>query len=242
MSAMTLAEMRAQVRAVVDIDASDIADTVLDTMFAQGYDTIVFSEKRWPFYEVNTTFTTTSGTDDYSLTTIAAAPDAVSQGIRGIISLKTDDHIIRFIGRDDGDWNYPINVSNSGEPWEWSYWGDKVRFYPTPDSNTETIYVRAMRNAAAFGPGSADGAEPDLPDPFHPILCTYGIFKAYLQQEDPTMANQYFMQFQAELDNVARRYADTPAPQPLLGNSRTPTRYLAGMGRLRYANADGVIW
>jgi len=239
---MTLAEMRTQIRAVVDIDTADIGDTVLDTMLGQGYDTMVYSEKRWPFYEAFTTFTTADDTKDYSLTTIAASPDTISQGIREILSLKTDDHIIEYVGRDFGDRDHPLNVSASGQPWEWSYWNDAVRLYPTPDSDTLTVYVRAIRNADAFGPGSSDATEPDLPDAFHAILCTYGIFKAYLQQEDPVMAQQYFMQFRAELDNVARRYADTPSPQPMIANSRTPTRFMAGMGRLRYANTGGVIW
>ena len=241
MSSMTIAEMRTHVRNVVDIDSSDIADTTLHYMLGQGYDTVVYSEKRFPFFESYTTFTTAGGTKDYSLTTIAAAPDAISQGIRDIISLKTDDHVISYVGRDYGDFNYPFNAEGSGQPWEWSYWDDKVRLYPTPDSAT-TVYVRAIRNAAAFGAGSTDSTEPDLPDAFHPILATYGIFKAYLQQEDPVMAQQYFMQFQAELDNVVRRYADSPAPQPMVANSRTPSRYLAGFGTLRYANDGGIVW
>ena len=56
--ALTLAQMRTQVRSVVDIDSTDIDDTTLDTMIGQGFDLIVYSEKRWPFYEVRTTFNT----------------------------------------------------------------------------------------------------------------------------------------------------------------------------------------
>ena len=63
-----------------------------------------------------------------------------------------------------------------------------------------------------------------------------------MQQEDPVMAQQYQTQFAIELDNVARRYVDTPAPQPMVANSRKPTRYMAGFGALRYANTGGVIW
>ena len=213
---MTIAEMRTQIRSVVDIDSSDISDTVLSNMLSQGFDTIVYSEKRWPFYEAYTTCTTTSGTNDYSLTTIAAAPDAISQGIREIISLKTDNHIIEYVGRDYADGNWPINVSTSGRPWQWSYWQDAVRLYPTPDTSSLTIYVRAIRNPTPFGVGTSDGTAPDLPDAVHPVLATYGVFKAYLQQEDPVMAQQYFMQFRSELDNVARRFADTPPP-PFFG-------------------------
>jgi hypothetical protein len=158
-----------------------------------------------------------------------------------VAALRNDDHIIGFLGSDNADSNYPLNVTTSGSPWNWSYWNDTVRLYPTPDA-VQTIYVRGLRDAAAFGTGVSDSTEPDLPDPFHAILVTYAIGKAYLQQEDPVMANQYQSQFIADLDNVARRYADVPAPQPMIANSRSSSRYLAGYGALRYANTGGIIW
>ncbi len=240
---MTIKQIRDTVRDIIDIDSTDISDTVLNRIIGQGYDTIVYSEKRFPFYEIATTFSTVAGQSEYSLSTIGASIsiDSEAVGIREINALKNDDHIFRFIGRDDADYNYPLNVSTSSDPWEWSLWNDTVRLYPTPDS-VQTIYVRGFRNAKAFGDGVSDTVEPDLPDPFHPVLTTYVIAKAYLQQEDPTMSAQYMQNFRVELDNVARRYADMPAPQPILVNSRKGTRYLAGFGALRYANSDGVIW
>ena len=132
-------------------------------------------------------------------------------------------------------------MTTSGQPWEWSFWNDTVTLYPTPDG-AATIYARVMRNPTDFGVGSASGSSPDLPAPFHPILVTYAIAKAYLQQEDPVMAQQYLIQFQTDLDNIGRRYADVPAPQPMVANSRIATRYAVGTGGLRYSSSGGVIW
>ena len=81
---MTLQQIRDQVRTVVDIDTSDISDQTLDIMVGQGFDTIVWSEKSWPFYNTTTTFKTDAGVQKYALTTIAAAPDVISQGLREI--------------------------------------------------------------------------------------------------------------------------------------------------------------
>ena len=36
MTAMTIAQMRTQVRSIVDIDATDISDTVMDNILGQG--------------------------------------------------------------------------------------------------------------------------------------------------------------------------------------------------------------
>jgi hypothetical protein len=51
MASMTIAAMRTQARAIVDIDTTDISNTVLNNMLGQGFDSIVYSEKRWPFFE-----------------------------------------------------------------------------------------------------------------------------------------------------------------------------------------------
>tara|TARA_R100001463_G_scaffold47740_1_gene96822 strand:- start:1794 stop:2519 length:726 start_codon:yes stop_codon:yes gene_type:complete len=241
MPAMTLDDIRNQTRDVIDIDSSDISDTVLNRIIGQGYDTIAYSEKRWGFYETETTFQTVAGTSDYTIATVGAN---ITQGIREVIAIRDDDHVMAYVGRDEGDRDNPLDVSTSGDPWEWSFWNDTVRFYPTPDT-VKTIYVRCVRFPTDFpsNAASAAGSEtPDLPNPFHPVLTTYVIAKAYLQQEDPVMANQYMNQYAMELDNVARRYADTPAPQPMIANSRTSTRYMIGTGQLRYASTGGVRW
>ena len=70
------------------------------------------------------------------------------------------------------------------------------------------------------------------------VLATYGIARAYEQQEDPTMASQYFSIFNQELENLRARYEDTPAPQPVRLNSRTASRWMSQSylpNRLRYS-------
>lgn len=232
---MQISEMRSYIRSVVDIDSSDISDDVMNRFLGEAYDVIVYSEKRWPFFEVSTTFSTTGGTEDYALATVGAS---VTNGLREIASLRTDDHVIQYLGRDTGDIVYPLDSTTSGDPWYWSYWADNVRLYPTPGSG-ETVYVRGYKNPAAFGAGSSDATEPsDLPTPFHMVLATYGIARAYEQQEDPTMASQYFSIFNQELENLRARYEDTPAPQPVRLNSRTASRWMSQSylpNRLRYS-------
>ena len=94
--ALTLAQIRTQVRSVVDIDSTDIDDTTLDTMIGQGFDLIVYSEKRWPFFETSTTFNTVASQKDY---TLAAVGTSVTNGLREIAALRTDDHVLTFVGR-----------------------------------------------------------------------------------------------------------------------------------------------
>lgn len=231
---MNILEMRDYIRSVVDIDVSDISDDVLNRFLGEGYDLIVYSDKRWPFYEVQNTFSTVADQKDYSLAEVGVN---VTNGLREINALRTDRHVITFVGRDEGDVVYPIETNTTGEPWWWSFWAESVRLYPTP-SSVLTVSVRGYGDPTAFGAGSADTVSPsDLPTPFHVVVATYGLARAYEQQEDPTMANQYFAIFQQEFTNLKARYNDMPAPQPVLLNSRSASRWRSQVilpNRLRY--------
>jgi hypothetical protein len=235
---MQLSEMRDYARNVVDIDSNDVSDSTLNHFISEGYNLIIHSEKRWPFLESSTTFSTAADTKDYSLTTVGAS-ESSGNGLREINSLKTNDHVLELIGSDDADIMYPLDTNTTGEPWYWSYWGDTVRLYPTPDA-VYTIYVRGYNNAAPFGSGSgtSDAAQPDLPDPFDPVLSLYVIYRCYQQQEDTGMAQQYYVAFLGELSNLAARYNDTPAPQPMILNSRAVSKWASQSylpPRLRYS-------
>ena len=248
--------MRTYVRDIVDITSSDVSDSTMNTFIREGYNLIVYSEKRWPFYEVALTFTTVGGQSDYPIADIATnlsithdgvtfsgavAPSNV--GLREIASLKRDDLVLRYIGYDAADVLYPLNSNNSGDPWYWSMWAagssasagisnQVIRLFPTPGSG-QTIYMRGYRNPIEFGGTTAinrtaiaDANTPDLPVPFDNVLSLYAIYRTYQQQEDAGMANQYFALFQGELDNLRARFEDTPAPQPLLLNSVRTSRWM----------------
>ena len=122
--------MRDYVRNIVDITNNDIADTTMNTFIREGYDIVVYSEKRWPFYEVSLTFSTVGGQSDYSMADIAtnlsithddvtfsgaAAPKNV--GIREVAALRTDNRVLAYIGRDAGDILYPLETDGIGTPW-----------------------------------------------------------------------------------------------------------------------------
>jgi hypothetical protein len=254
---LQLSDMRSYVRNIIDITTNDISDSTMNTILAEGYDLIVYSEKRWPFYEVATSFSTVASTKDYTMSAVgtnmslthdgvtfsgASAPKNV--GLREIAALKTDNHVLEFIGYDDADIIYPLASITTGDPWYWAFWEDTVRLYPTP-SSVKTVTVRGYRNAVEFGGNTAvyrtaiaDADTPDWPDPFDNVLSLYALYRSYQQQEDAGMANQYFALFQGELDNLRARFEDTPAPQPLRLNSRNASRWRSQSympDRLRYA-------
>lgn len=242
---MQLSSMRDYIRNVVDIDTTDITNDTMDTFIREGYDAVVYSEKHWPFYATNTTFTTVASQKDYTLAEIGANIEVELDGVtlapdlRELNHLMTDRHVIQFLGRDSADIVYPLNSISTGDPWYWSQWGSTVRLYPTPSAGT-VIYVRGTRNAIEYGGTTpiyrsaiANTDTPDMPDPFDNVLSLYGIFRAYQQQEDMAVGQQYYASFVAELDNLRARYIDMPAPQPIILNSNSASRWRSR--RLRYS-------
>ena len=69
---MQIQEMRAYIRGLLDIDATDISDDILNRFIGEGYDQVVYSEKRWGFYEAEDSFSTVNGTSDYDLESSAS--------------------------------------------------------------------------------------------------------------------------------------------------------------------------
>ena len=265
---MQLSAMRDYVRNVVDITSNDISDATLNSFIREGYDIIVYSEKRWPFYEVALTFDTVASQKDYTMAEVgtalsfthdgvtfsgASAPKNV--GVREVAAMKTDNHVLEYIGYDVGDIIYPLESNSTGRPWYWSTWNagisasaavtnQTIRLYPTP-SEVQTISIRGYRNPVDFGGTTAvyrtaiaDANTPDLPVPFDNVLSLYALYRSYQQQEDAAMGQQYYSQFIQELDNLRARFEDSPAPQPLILNSIRASRWMSQSylpGRLRYS-------
>jgi hypothetical protein len=263
-----LSAMRDHVRNVVDITVNDITDATMNSFIREGYDIIVYSEKRWPFYEVAVTFDTVASQKDYTMaevgTNLSFVHDAVTfsgasapmnVGVREVASMKTGNHVLEYIGYDVADIIYPLDSNSTGRPWYWSSWNSgtsasaritnqTIRLYPTP-SEVQTISIRGYRNPVEFGgitavyrTAIADANTPDLPVPFDNVLALYALYRAYQQQEDAAMGQQYYSQFIQELDNLRARFEDSPAPQPLLLNSIRASRWMSQspLGRrLRYS-------
>jgi len=214
--------MRDHVRNVVDITSNDISDTTMDTFIREGYDIIVYSEKRWPFYEVALEFDTVASQKDYTLaevgTSLSITHDGVvfstagggasNVGVREVAAMKTSNHVLEYIGYDVGDVIYPLDSNTTGKPWYWSTWNDgtsasaavsnqTIRLYPTP-SGAQTISIRGYRNPVDFGGTTAVYrtaiADADTPDLPVPFDNVLTLYALYrsYQQQEDAAMGQQY--------------------------------------------------
>jgi len=215
--AYTLQNIRDHVRSVLDLDETDLADTVIDVFAREGSNRIEQSAARWPLYEVDYTFTTVAGQSDYPLSSIDVGD------LRTPVRLRSPNHELSWIGSDVGDMGWPRNIVTSSDPYYWRSWGDVIRLYPTPNSDY-IIQVRGYRRARDWVAEGA-GGEPDLPDELQNLVTVWTLARAYAQQEDVELASFYMTNFASELDVLQHRFDGAPLAQPMVLNGGAPNRY-----------------
>lgn len=205
--AYTLDQLRIYVRQHVDLDESEIPNALLDVWARDASIKIARTRKRWPFFETSWVLTTTNGVRDYALSALSPTPDEV-------VSIVRNDRRLTFMGRDEAEAAYLPYQTSQGFVTFYNVWGDTLRLYPTPDM-ADTLYLRGYRKVNDWVAEGA-GAVPDFPDDFHDAIRLYLLGMAYLQQEDPEMAQQFISAFNAEMDVLKKQYGDAPGAYPLV--------------------------
>lgn len=137
---------------------------------------------------------------------------------------------------------WPLNVlptssaRSTGSPTHWSVdyssGSPVVQLWPSPAA-VENFVVKGTR---AYTPVTAVGDTPDFPTPIHFLLGEYAQAKAYVLQQDATMAQLVMARFEGELDILQRQYnRPSLANKYVLGGDRSVEGpgYRYPEGRLR---------
>ena len=183
MAKLTVAEFRTQIRDVLDLDASDLPDALLDQFLIQGMRYAQrWNQGLWPEYENTWTFTLTSGVDTYTLTDLASN-DANGYLIGNVRDVRSDDRkSFVYLSRDDFDRQVSRDNTSSGSPSIWSPRGTSIRVFPTPDAAYE-IDVFGWRKPVNWVSEGAGGVS-DLPEEFDDAILAYALGMAYAQQDE----------------------------------------------------------
>lgn len=205
----TLSEMRNIIRLTLDLDETDLPDSLVDEWVRDGADRCQSHRQTWPFYEDTFTFSTVADQATYTLAAIAAA-DGEGDTIAEIRQLSGQNDDLKWQDVSDRDRLVPLSSSSTGTPTHWSQWanGDVV-LYPTPATVIEH-QVRAYKEPSDW---VADGAAAtsDMPKPFDSAIINWAIGRAYAQQDDPASAVYYADLSNLRLEELTRRYND-PSP------------------------------
>lgn len=210
-----IAAVRSYVREFLDLEEEDMSNTLIDAWIAEGYRKIVRAAKRWPYFELTWTLTTTADTREVTRPTDLEEVGSV-EGPYG--NLMYIDH-----GQAVNDFNQYRAMPSSGTPECWSEHAGVIYIWPTP-SEELTLTVTGWRSPADWMAGGS-GAVPDFPEDCDDALLAWVMHRAYTHQDDPELAMAEVQRYQAAVDEMVSSAVQAPLAAPLVmgGGRRRPT-------------------
>lgn len=185
---MTASGLRQTVRDIVDLDADDLPDGLLNLYIRDGYYRILDLEKRWAWLETSFSFNTVAEQRAYDIASFAADP--ISQVVSVVDNVGVGARL-DMVGYDMAEQTYIGSYDTSGDPLFYAVWNGQIHLFPKPN-NVRALAVRAYREPIDWQTtGDAVDAAPSL----HFPLVYYACSRIYQKLEDAQMAAVYKQAF-----------------------------------------------
>ena len=213
---MSLTQVRAFVRAHMDLDATDLPDLLLDAWTADSYRRIIRSTRNRPQFEVSTTLALVSGTADYAFPTVVSG--SITDTLEDITNITANLQVLEWISEADLV-TMLASGTTTGQPAWFNTWGRAIHLFPTPSANA-TATVRGRRKPR-FTWLTTPTEVIDLPDDYEGPLLSWVLCEAFKQQNDTASAGNYAQDFQVKLDEINASIINMPPVTPLILNGGT---------------------
>jgi len=224
---ISLTELRSQVRAIIDLDETDLPDTVIDQFAREGFQRIYTLERRWPYLEQTYTLATVANQRAYTISTIGDIREIIS-----IIDNTASGNRLTLIPYDEAERIWLANTDVAGRPYFYSFWDGQLLFWPKPD----TVYnmtIRAYRNPVYTWLTNTE-EDIDIDEWFHALLPYFVLARVYQRQEDAELSAMYLRSFEEGVGLARRDLMKASSAQPVImsGGRRYPTmrRWLQTLG------------
>jgi hypothetical protein len=226
----TNAELVAFVRDITDLDEVDLPTSLIRSYMRDGFNRIINLERRWPFYEVQTTLNTVANQRDYPVSSLAGN---TFREVTSILDNSAVGNKLAIIALDEAESVWHGSFDTPTRPLFYAEWGETIKLYPKPDT-VYPLIIRGYRKPT-YGWVTDPDLEPDLDYRFHDAIAYYAVSQAYRRQEDNEMAGVYKQSFD-EAVFLARKEVMRPSShRPMImsrGTVRPSYKYwLESMGR-----------
>jgi hypothetical protein len=176
---MIVQQLRNAVRLQLDLETTELSDTLIDLYLVEAFQQTTANENRWPWLETSwSVYATADGAPVPLPDGFGVAASVISSDGVALDHISHEDAEEHFAGDDDG-----------GIPFAYSLWGDGL--YLWPRCNADLAYtVRGWRQLSEEW-STFSGATPDCDARLHPSMVHYAISRAYAGQEDEVLSNLY---------------------------------------------------
>jgi hypothetical protein len=212
------------VRDTLEVDSTDLPDSIMKVWLRDAFDRTLALEQRWRFYEVEPTFNTISNQQAYTVASI----NATLKDVRALTETTNEGQTLMYVSHDEAERMWGQAVMPAGVPYYWSFWNASVYLWPKP-SGVRTYRARGYRLPTYTWYTDVEGdVEIDCPAELHVPLAYYVASKGYLKQEDPELAQTYDQMYvsgvQVAIDALQRNPVAVQ-PRVLGGATRRPITY-----------------
>ena len=225
---ITLAQLRTQVRNMVDLDETDLPDSIVDQFAREGFQRIYALERRWPILQESYTFNTVANQREYTISTIGDIREIIS-----VVDTSTQGARLNLIDYNEAEGIWLGNLDVASRPYFYSFWDKKLQLWAKPDI-VYPMTVRAFRNPVYTWLSNVNEAI-DLDEWFHAILPYFIIARVYQRQEDSDLSAMYMRSFDEGVAFARRDLMKASSAQPVVmsGGKQYPTlqRWLQTLGR-----------
>jgi hypothetical protein len=225
---ITLAQLRTQVRNMVDLDETDLPDSIVDQFAREGFQRIYALERRWPILQESYTFNTVANQREYTISTIGDIREIIS-----VVDTSTHGARLNLIDYNEAEGIWLGNLDVASRPYFYSFWDKKLQLWAKPDI-VYPMTVRAFRNPVYTWLSNVDEAI-DLDEWFHAILPYFIIARVYQRQEDSDLSAMHMRSFDEGVAFARRDLMKASSAQPVVmsGGKQYPTlqRWLQTLGR-----------
>ena len=206
---ITLTQLRTQVRNMVDLDETDLPDSIVDQFAREGFQRIYSLERRWPYLQETYSFNTVANQREYTISTIGDIREIIS-----VVDTSQSGARLTLIPYDNAEEIWLGNTDVPSRPYFYSFWDKKLQLWAKPDA-IYPITVRAYRNPV-YTWLSNTGETIDLDEWFHALLPYFVIARVYQRQEDSDLSAMYMRSFEEGVGLARRDLMKASSAQPVI--------------------------
>ena len=206
---ITLTQLRTQVRNMVDLDETDLPDSIVDQFAREGFQRIYSLERRWPYLQETYSFNTVANQREYTISTIGDIREIIS-----VVDTSQSGARLTLIPYDNAEEIWLGNTDVPSRPYFYSFWDKKLLLWAKPDA-IYPITVRAYRNPLYTWLSDAT-LTIDLDEWFHALLPYFVIARVYQRQEDSDLSAMYMRSFEEGVGLARRDLMKASSAQPVI--------------------------
>jgi hypothetical protein len=194
---------------MVDLDETDLPDSIVDQFAREGFQRIYSLERRWPYLQETYSFNTVANQREYTISTIGDIREIIS-----VVDTSQSGARLTLIPYDNAEEIWLGNTDVPSRPYFYSFWDKKLLLWAKPDA-IYPITVRAYRNPLYTWLSDAS-LTIDLDEWFHALLPYFVIARVYQRQEDSDLSAMYMRSFEEGVGLARRDLMKASSAQPVI--------------------------